>query len=375
MHLLRLLNQFDRSRFAPIVALARPGGSYESDLAPDIPVVHLTNGMIGAKSSSVSMLRSMKPLRSLVQRIRPDIVFSLLDHASLAAVAATAWLAPRPRLVLSVQNPPLRAARGSWHPVEQLVLRGIPKAFSAADAVIAISAGVADDLLTLCPALRDRLEVVPNAGWDDQVQDRARESLPASLPQPVGPLLVSCGRLTRQKGYPHLIAAVGRLRVRFPGLMLWILGEGPERSSIEATIRRLDLNEHVKLLGFQDNPYRFMAAADVFVLASLWEGFGNVIVEAMAVGTPVVVTACEGPREIIRDGIDGILAEPGSTESLADRLEHVLGDAKLRRNLAGEGRARAAAFHSTSVTRRHEALFERVCVRSAAPLAVGQSSV
>jgi glycosyltransferase involved in cell wall biosynthesis len=183
---------------------------------------------------------------------------------------------------------------------------------------------------------------------------------------PDGPLVVACGRLKPLKGFAHLIEALAEVRKSVPA-HLWIVGEGDERASLERKIRRLGLQSCVRLLGFRQNPYMYMAAADVFVLSSLYEGFGNVIVEAMACGTPVVATDCPyGPREIIRDGEDGLLVEPSSAQSLARGILRVLGDAELKKRLSEKGSARARDFEAKSIADRYGELFLRVANGAAA---------
>jgi glycosyltransferase involved in cell wall biosynthesis len=131
----------------------------------------------------------------------------------------------------------------------------------------------------------------------------------------------------------------------------------------------------VSFEGFQANPFAFMRAADVFVLSSEFEGFGNVIVEAMAVGTPVVATDCPyGPEEILDGGRYGCLVPPGDPQALADALARVLADPALRARMSAAGRERARAFSSQAIADEYAALFERV-LPEGAPAAATVSPV
>jgi glycosyltransferase involved in cell wall biosynthesis len=117
----------------------------------------------------------------------------------------------------------------------------------------------------------------------------------------------------------------------------------------------------VRLLGFQQNPFKYMAAADLFVLSSRFEGFGNVIVEAMACGVPVVATDCPfGPGEIIKDGRNGMLVAPDSTSALAEGILRVLMDKELKKRLAISGATRALDFDAKVIARAYEELFLHV---------------
>jgi glycosyltransferase involved in cell wall biosynthesis len=361
-HLLRVANHLDRERFRVSVALVKPGGEFEPALAADVKKFHLNAKREG--STTVRALQSAGPLRRLIEAERPELVFSVIDLVNLLSVYAARGARPRPKIVLGVQTPP-SIAYGSRHPIQKLILSLMPRMYPSADHVITLSKGVAEDLAALVPRARGRVSVIHNAGVEPGVRASAREPLPAGE-RPDGPLVVACGRLKPLKGFAHLIDALAEVR-KTARAHLWIVGEGEQRAELEGKIERLGLERCVRLLGFQENPYRYMAAADVFVLSSLFEGFGNVIVEAMACGTPVVATDCPyGPREIIRDGETGLLVEPASADSLARGILRVLGDEELRRRLAANGLERARDFEAESIAGEYGELFLRIADGTAA---------
>lgn len=359
MHLLRTINYLDRKKFRLSLALGRSGGAYESALAKDVKVHVLSTGRVN--SSTLRMIRSIRPLRRLLQSEQPDILCSVLDHANTVAVLASRGVLPQgPKVVISVQNPPSIRYGRSWHITSRLLLSLIPSVYQKADRVIALSHGVAEDLLTLIPNISDRTEVIYNAGVDLRVLNGASEPLPKEELPHNGPLLVACGRLTEQKGFPHLIEALARVR-RVTPAHLWIIGEGKQRQYLENKIQQLGLTNCVRLLGFQNNPYKYMAAADVFVLSSLFEGFGNVIVEAMACGAPVVATDCPyGPREIIENGVSGLLVPPANVEALSEAIVRVLKDRELKQKLSHNGFERSQDFNAQAIAISYGELFQRV---------------
>lgn len=361
-HLLRVANHLDRERFRVSLALVRSGGEFEPSLAADVKRFHL-NARRGG-STTVRALQSAGPLRRLLEAERPDLVFSVIDLVNLLSVHAARNAEPRPKVVLGVQTPP-SIAYNSRHPVAKLILKLMPRMYPSADHVVALSKGVAEDLAALAPRTRGRVSVIHNAGVEPDVRASAREGL-SDEEKPDGPLVVACGRLKPLKGFAHLVDALAEVRKTFPA-HLWIIGEGEQRAELEAKIEGLGLRDCVRLLGFRENPYRYMAAADVFVLSSLFEGFGNVIVEAMACGTPVVATDCPyGPREIISDGENGILVEPASPDALARGILRVLGDGELKRRLAANGLVRARDFEAESIAAEYGELFLRVANGNAA---------
>lgn len=358
MHLLRVINHLDRKKFRLSIALGRSGGAYESALAKDVKVHVLNTGRVN--SSTLRMLTAIGPLHRVMQSEQPDILCSILDHANTVAVLASRGLPVRPKVILSVQNPPSIRYRHSWHIPSRVVLSLMPTTFIQADRVVALSQGVAEDLLTLVPKIRDRTEVIYNAGVDSRVLNGASEPLPKEELLQNEHLIVACGRLTEQKGFPHLIEAFARVRQITPAY-LWIVGEGKQRQYLENKIQQLGLTNCVRLLGFQNNPYKYMAAADVFVLSSLYEGFGNVVVEAMACGTPVVATDCPyGPKEIIENGVSGLLVPTADVEAISEAIIRVLTDQELKQKLSRNGKERSQDFNAQAIASAYGKLFLRV---------------
>jgi glycosyltransferase involved in cell wall biosynthesis len=241
--------------------------------------------------------------------------------------------------------------------------------YPQADQVVALSQGVADELRTMLhKAPRNGVKVIHNAGIDAQALKKVkkeRENTLSSRRQHLGdaPLIVACGRLTKQKGFPYLIEAMSQVR-KHCRAHLWILGEGEQRSLLENKVEQNGLSSCVELLGFRDDPLQYMAAGDLFVLSSLWEGFGNVIVEAMACGTATVATACpHGPDEIIRDGESGLLVPPGDADALAKAILRVLEQPQLRRQLQEGGQARAQDFEPRIIASKYGDLFTHITSR------------
>lgn len=358
MHLLRVINALDRQGFAPSVAVAQPGGSYEAALAADVTLHGLNPA--GVRSSTVRMVRAIRPLRRLIQTHQPDIVCAALDHANLAAILACWGLPQRPKLLLCVQNSPFGKYGRRWHPLDRLMLFLIAHLYPQGDRIIALSQGVAAEVRSLVSATAVPIDVIHNAGVDEAVLSGAVQGFWTRDRSDPTPLIVACGRLHPQKGYPYLLAAIAKVRQTLP-VHLWILGDGPLRANLEHQIQTLGLADCVRLLGFQTNPYQYMAAADVFVLSSLYEGFGNVIVEAMACGAPVVATDCpHGPAEILEHGKNGLLALPADADALARQLLKLLQNPSLQEKFARRGLARAQAFHATTIAQYYADTFCQV---------------
>jgi glycosyltransferase involved in cell wall biosynthesis len=255
----------------------------------------------------------------------------------------------------------LLAAR-PWHvrlPIGPLCQR----AYDRADHIVALSHGVANDFHRYVPASTHKTSIVYNAGTDTDLERMAREPLPSARPS--RPLIVACGRLIPQKDLATLLRALARMLVKAE---LWVLGTGPLQSELSALAEHLGVSRRVRWLGFVANPFPYMAAADVFALSSRWEGFANVLVEALACGTPVVATDCPyGPNEILEGGRHGRLVPVAAPSALAAALDATLSEGK-NEILSVRCRARARAFDAPSSAQGYARVFTAV-VRSSPSIA------
>jgi len=166
---------------------------------------------------------------------------------------------------------------------------------------------------------------------------------PADPYWPSAPRIVAAGRLADAKNYPLMLDALALVRRTVPASLL-VLGDGERGSVIREHAQRLGIGDAVVFAGFQRNPWKFIAQADVFVLSSRYEGFGNVLIEAMACGVPVVATTSAGTRDIVADGVNGLLVERHEPAELASALEHLLTDPATRSRMAVAARQASERF-------------------------------
>ena len=197
--------------------------------------------------------------------------------------------------------------------------------YPLADDIVAVSQGVAKDLARITGLPVERIKVIYNPIVSSELTEKAKEPVAHPWFAPgEPPVVLAVGRLVEQKDFYTLIRAFDQVRKRQKARLV-ILGSGPQQPTLESFITELGLESDVALLGFLPNPYAYMARAGVFVLSSIWEGFGNVLVEAMATGTPVVSTNCEsGPAEILNHGQYGLLTPVGDSNALAEAIINVL---------------------------------------------------
>jgi glycosyltransferase involved in cell wall biosynthesis len=215
------------------------------------------------------------------------------------------------------------------------------RSYCDADVVVVVSQGEKEDLIQNFKIPEKRIIVVYNPLDRLRIAELSAEDPGIHFEVPV---VVSVGRLVHQKGFDILLGAFRKVR-DVKAAKLLILGDGEKREELISLAQSLDLQDDVVFLGMQVNPFQFMRGAEVFCLASRYEGLGNVILEAMALGVPVVVTDCpSGPAEIVENGKYGILVPSENADALAEALIRVLSDNKLRETLSDLSLKRAKDF-------------------------------
>ncbi len=318
--LVNLGNAFTERGVSVDLLLGNSESPYLQQLSPQVRVIELpTTHALSGLPALVSYLRRERPAAINTDSIRVNVL--ALRARSLAQISSRQPL----RVCATLHNTYSRALATRSAAKRRSQLARLRRFYPRNDAVIAVSRGVAEDFLELAPLPPSRLHVIPNPVVTPGIEHLAAldPEHPWLAPgQP--PLLLAVGRLHPQKDYPTLLRACAAL----PRNLAWrllILGEGEQRPYLERLIGELGLTGQAALGGQVDNPYAYMARARLMVLSSAWEGFGNVLVEAMAVGTPVVATDCpHGPGEILDQGRLGKLVPVGDAGALAVAISDAL---------------------------------------------------
>ncbi len=237
------------------------------------------------------------------------------------------------------------------------------------DAILAVSNAAADSLVA-SGIDRNVIQVVPGGVELDRDAAPAGEDTLAALGVPHGvPLAVMVGALVPQKDPLTFVRATAIARRQVPNLHALLVGDGELRAAIESEIAALDLSDVVHLAGFREGVDQLLAAADVSVLSSRFEGLPLVIMDAFVLGVPVAATAGEGIPELVTDGDTGLLVPVGDHASLGAAMSRILGDRVLRDRLVAGGRARAGEYSIERTAGRIVAAYERVLAGTSAPTA------
>ena len=267
-------------------------------------------------------------LAAYLRERRPEVFLSAANHAHLTAIKA--WLkAGRPSaLILRLSNHlsgSLSWERGPRKALQAFKRRAVKKFYREADFWVAVSRYVLEDALSLMAYPRARTRVIYNPIPVEEIRARAKEPPPHPwLREKRFPVVLGAGRLSPQKDFSTLIRAFARV-VQEKDARLIILGKGREKKRLLSLAKKLGLAERVSFPGFFENPWSFMARADVFVLSSRYEGLPGVLLEALALGCPVVSTDCLGGcAEILEGGRYGPLVPVGDHVALSRAILSVL---------------------------------------------------
>lgn len=321
-----LVNNLDRERFEPFLALGARRGEYLEFINADVSIYDL---------KAERARNAVPPLLKLIWRLRPQTVASTVGMNFAGAFAKP--LMPRgTRVVLREGSSPTAflADVSRQSPRRAEFYRKCYKyIYKLADSIICQSDFMRDDIERNLHVPSKKLHRIYNPIDFEQI-DKLAAAPTEDFFNHSGVRLITVGRLAYEKAYDILLKAFAIVRKTNPTATLTFLGEGEDRQSLENLAQDLQLNGSVYFAGFQSNPYSYMKQADIFILSSRYEGFSNVIVEALACGTPVVATDCPSAnREVITEGVNGWFAENENVESLAETINRAIIE---RKNLNAE---------------------------------------
>jgi glycosyltransferase involved in cell wall biosynthesis len=348
--MLSIIDALDRTRFAPHLVVFTD----RLDHAPprDVPITILKRrGWSGVGRLIARVLE----LRRVISDSHTDLVVSFLVGPNIVSLAA-AWMAgvpivigerSAPRTVLSRENRQLAFPR-VWAALARVMYR-------RATAIVTNTEGAKAEVSEFLGVPAERVVVIPNVVDIDRITSLAAEPVEAGWPD--GDVLVHVGRFTYAKDHDTLLAAFARLTAH-RRVTLVLVGDGEDEARVRSKCSALALESRVVFTGFTRNPYKYLARATVCVLTSRFEGMPNTLIEAMALGIPIVSTACRyGPVELLGDNAFGVLTPVGDAAAFAAAVDGLLDDSARRLELSRRGIVRARDFDRRTVSRAYEELF------------------
>ena len=293
-------------------------------------------------------LHRVQALRRVLQHIQPDTALAMMSTANILLALATVGLRSIRTIGSERIYPPRIPLGRPWE-----ILRAW--SYGRVDAMVALTTESTTWLRKHTKARQ--IPVIPNAvSWPLSLQKPHLDVPPRVNGQH---WLLAVGRLDKQKGFDLLISAFQNLTAEFPSWKLFILGEGADRSALQAQITAAGLDNYIRLPGRAGNVGQWYEAADLYAMSSRFEGFPNTLTEAMAHGLPAVTFDCDtGPRDIVRHEVDGLLVPADDVAQLEAALRRLMGDALLRQQMGARAVEVRERFSMQRVTRMWEELFE-----------------
>lgn len=357
-NVVHLVNTINREKYAVSLVLGMARGDFIQEINSDIPIINLDT------------YRSIALFFKLITYFRmhqPDIFISAFPRVNVICIVAKIFSKAKTKTKIIITEHSMFSllpiiARNFWRGIfARFFMPSLCNwLYPKTDAIICVSKGIADDILkTVNRTLK--IEVIYNPVITSNIYQLAQEPINHPWFSDVKiPVIIAVGRLVPCKDYPALFRAFDLVLKNRPARLV-ILGRGPEKRRLTDLVEQMRLSRHIVFLGFQKNPYQYMKHASVFVLSSLQEGFGNVIVEAMACGTPVISTNCPtGPGEIIENMKNGILVPVKDAEALAEAILRILNNVNLAEKFSIEGKKRAEFFSVEKSVGEYEKVFQKM---------------
>lgn len=341
--LVHLATGLDRERYQPSVVMLKSRNDFE----PELSAAGVAVTALGRRApwDAHVLLR----LRRALVAAQPDVVHAYLSFANLLAALA-APSAGVPTLILSQRSCYESTLTPFWRRVARWAHRRATHVIVNSEAARReeVAAGFPPERITCVP---NGVPIAAEAGRPDR----------AALGLPAAPLVVCVAQFAPEKGHADLVDAWPAVRAAVPDATLVLVGDGPLRPEAEVQADRLGCRDSIRFLGFRHPAGPFLAAADVAVLPSRTEGMPNAVLEAMALGVPIVATRVGGVPELIEDGVSGLTVAPAASAALAAALASLLQDRARAKALAASARARQReAFSLEAMLRATEAVYRRL---------------
>ncbi|WP_029267453.1 glycosyltransferase [Virgibacillus alimentarius] len=351
--LLNIINNLDRSKFEPVLVTLDYNSDYEANVKSDVTFI---------KINEKRLRNAIFPLAKLIRELKVDLVFSTIPNYNTIAILANLLSFTRAKNIVR------EADNLSGGFLTDLKLRGYGMMYKWASQVVSLSEGVKQNLIQRYKVKSENIKVIYNPVDLKNIRKHMNEGVLAEEHLPIfhgeEKVIITAGRLVKQKDHQTLIDAFAKVHKQINSKLV-ILGEGPLKDTLIKQTERLGIQDKVHFIGFQNNPYVYFKHADLFVLTSIHEGFGHVLAEALATGTPVVSTDCaSGPAEVLDDGKYGLLAPVGDVNAIANNMQEVLTYDKEKLDRVKEaGYKRVEDFDARQIADEYGALFTETMAR------------
>lgn len=291
----------------------------------------------------------------------PHIAFGMMHYPSSLLVFAKKFHNLKTKVVVSPRGPSEEYLKYFVRTVRKKLFFREVFTFSLrnADGIVVASKGMKVECIKYFSADPEIIEIIPNSVNTEEIINKTFEDIDVELPSNTF-LLTALSRFEKEKNIPLLLWAFADV-VKKERATLLLIGEGSELDSLVQLSHELGINNNIIFAGYQTNPYKYLKKCDIFIHTCLFEGFANVIIEAMACGVPVIATDCPyGPRDIITNGENGLLVNMNDRKALAKAIIMLMHDKNLRQSIAQKGLNRSKDFSLTAMVHGYEDFFKKI---------------
>ena len=359
---INLYNHFDKTKIEPTLILWKKEGKFASFLVEGASVIETDHGLMRPR-----LLFRLVRYFWIIRTIKPDLVLSFVPVTNVS-YALIKLLLPRKIGFITCEHAFISRAfstgeyRGAFRLLYSALFR--PTYNFLSDRLVMLATVGKKDAVDNWGVDERNIRVIYNP---QDIPDLRRRSVePLDDPwfnSANGPILIAAGRLTKQKGFDSLIRAFAILNQRAP-CKLAILGRGELEQSLKDLASALGVYEHIRFLGFQNNPLKYIKNSTIFVLSSIWEAMPMIVAEAMAIGTPIVSFDCpSGPFEMLEGGECGFLVEDQNIEALALTLLDVLNNPEKAIHKAEKAMVKVEQYSVTRIANKYQELINEVVVK------------
>lgn len=314
--LLNLASGFIKRGYKVDFVLGKAWGPHLTKIPPEISMVNLNAS--GLRASIWKLARYLK-------QKQPQALIAGMHFANEVAILAKRLVKTSTVVIATEHNTLTHSLKHKKNKKRNIIPLAIRMLYPWADGIVTVSQGATTSLAEISSLPSEKIKTIYNPVVAPDLYTKANAEIDHPWFQPgEPPVIIGVGKLEPQKDFPTLIRAFARVRQQIP-CRLVILGWGPDLEDLKEFTTEMGVQDDVDLMGYVDNPYPYMARAQAFTLSSAWEGLPTVLIEALALGKPVVSTDCpSGPREILQGGKYGALTPVGDDAALATAICGVL---------------------------------------------------
>lgn len=341
------------SLFSIDLVLFKKEGEYLKEIDPSIKIHMLSPVLL-----KFALIGKILALAKIFRTIKPDIIVSFAEWPNTISSFAKRISVPNAKLFINEQNTNTFINNYKLYRVSWITHCLAKKSYMTANTIICCSKAVENSVLE---SLKKKVtKVIYNPVDIDLAKLKSKEFLSHPFLDQKNIILTAIGRFHPQKDYETMIKAFSIAYKLNQNIRLFILGTGNLKSNIENLTIQLKCSDAISFEGFQDNPYKYLVRSDTLIHSAIFEGFGNIFIESLSSGTPVVTTDCNTPKEILENSLQGTIVPVGDINTLSDAILKVK---KKTTTISAICMTRAMDFNLPKIAKEYQEVFNANCLK------------